>query len=212
MRKLLKNKEKNTYFYKNFIKKSHKKEILFMKEIEVVDEKMQIEAHENVMGFDHTELCFKTVFDLFNDCGVFVKVFSGLTSFNIKDKGQIGLKGLKYGFAQMKNGKVYPIVDLIISVKDLNSEFDSDFSFTLTPFNASLDNVTKSAGVYGLYDKELSQLWRTIMKGFYKNVYVDAFKKYCAEVRDLKEEQIAIKANREYLKIVAEYEQEINSI
>ena len=183
-----------------------------MEEIKNVDELIEVEAHENVVGFDHTELCFKTVFDLFNDRDVFVKVFRGLTSYTIQDRNQIELKGLRYGYAEMENGKTYPIVDLILCVNDSSLNFKNNFCFTLTPFNAYLNNETKTAGVYGLYDKDLSKLWRIVMKGFFKELYVDAFKKYCADVRDLKEEQIAIKANKDYLKLIAEYEEEVNSI
>ena len=183
-----------------------------MKEIKNITEEIEFLAHENVDGFDNTELCYKTVFDLFNDRNIFVKVFRGLTSYNIQNKNQIELKGLKYNYVELENKKIYPTVDLILCVKDLSGDFKNNFCFTLTPFNAYLNNETKTAEYYGLYDNDLSKLWRIVMKGFFKDVYVEEFKKYYTEVRDLKEEQIAIKANREYLKIVAEYDDNVNSI
>ena len=70
----------------------------------------------------------------------------------------------------------------------------------------------KDAGVYGGCDKELTKIWRIVLKGLNGVEWVNAFKKYYADVKCLKESKIATQAEIEYNKIEQEYENEINSI
>ena len=179
-----------------------------MREIKEIEE----QAYQNVEGFDHAELCYKTVFNILNDNDVFVKVFRELTTYNIEDKSQIKLDTFKYDFVKEKDEKVYPIVDLVLWLKNLDSDFGSYFCLTLTPFNAGMNNLTKDAGVYGSCDEDLTKIWRVMMKGFFKDKYVKAFKKYCEDVKCLKESKIATQAEIEYRRIEKRYEDEINSI
>ena len=50
-----------------------------MKRIKIVTEKLKQEAHENVQGFDHTELCYNSIFHLLNDNGVFYNAINQIT-------------------------------------------------------------------------------------------------------------------------------------
>ena len=183
-----------------------------MKEIKVVNKEIEEQAYQSVKGFDHTELCYKTVFNILNDANVFVKVFGELTTYDIEDKTQIKLDTFKYGFVKENDEKIYPMVDLILWLKDLDSDFGSYFCLTLTPFNAGMNNITKDAGVYASCDEDLTKIWRALLKRFFKDKYVEAFKKYCEDVKCLKESKIATEAEKQYLKIQREYEEKINSI
>ena len=183
-----------------------------MKEVKGINEKIKEQAYQNVEGFNHTELCYKTVFDILNYTDIFVYVFDKLTSFKVKDKNQIKLDTFKYGFVKENDEKIYPMVDLILWLKDLDSDFGSYFCLTLTPFNAGMNNITKDAGVYASCDKDLTKIWRALLKRFFKDKYVEAFKKYCEDVKCLKESKIATEAEKQYLKIQREYEEKINSI
>ena len=183
-----------------------------MRKIKKANKDIEEQAYQNVKGFDHTELCYKTVFNILNDANVFVKVLGELTTCDIEDKTQIKLETFKYGFVKEKDEKIYPIVDLILLLKDINSDFGSYFTLTLTPFSASLNNITKNTNIYSGRDVELTKIWRVVMKGFFKDEYVKAFKKYCEDIKCLKESKIATKAEIKYQKIEQEYFDEINSI
>ena len=183
-----------------------------MREIKEVNKGIEEKACQNVAGFDHTELCYKTIFDLMNDNGVFVKVLNELTTCFVEDKKQIKLQTFKYGFIQEEDGKIYPLVDLILWLKDMVSDFGSYYCLSLTPFNASLNNLTKDTSAYSGRDKELTKIWRVVMKGFFKDEYVAAFKKYCEDLKCLKESEIATKAEMEYEQIEREFKAEIGSI
>lgn len=183
-----------------------------MKEFKEINKEIEEQAYQNVEGFNHTELCYKTVFDILNYTDIFVYVFDKLTSFKVKDKNQIKLDTFKYGFIKEKDEKIYPIVDLVLWLKDFDSDFGSYFCLTLTPFNACMNNLTKDAGVYSSCDKDLTKIWRALLKRFFKEKYVKAFKKYCEDVKCLKESEIATNAEMKYQKIEQEYLNEINSI
>lgn len=183
-----------------------------MKEIKNVLKLEEKEAYENVKDFDFSSLCFKTVFDILNDNKILAKAFSETTTFDIRDKDQISLVTFRYGFVKERDEKVYPMVDLIIWLKDYDSEHGTYFCLTLTPFSASLNNITKDAGVYSGCDDKLTQAWKIMLKGFFKKKWVNAFKRYREDIKSLEESEIATKAEIEYQKIEQEHEREINSI
>lgn len=183
-----------------------------MKEIKNVTKEIEEQAYENVEGFNFTELCFKSIFEIMNCAGVFRKTFNEVTTYEVINNYQIELEGFKYYFVQENDGKVYPAVDWIMSLSDCKGQHGKVFVLTLTPFNACLDNETKNAGVYGGCDKELTKVWRIAIRGFFKDKWVEAFKKYCGDVKNFRESEIATKAEIEYLKNELCYEDEINSI
>ncbi len=183
-----------------------------MKEIKEINKEIEEVAYKNVKGFDLTELCYKTVFEILNYTDIFVYAFDKLTNLKVKDKNQIKLDTFKYGFIKEKDEKIYPIVDLVLWLKGLDSDFGSYFSLTLTPFNAGMNNLTKDAAVYASCDKDLTKIWRALLKRFFKDKYVEAFKKYCEDVKCLKESKIATNAEMKYRKIEQEYLDEIGSI
>ena len=183
-----------------------------MKEIKRASRQIELEAKKNVEDFKFDELCFKMVFDMFNDSGVFVKAFNDLTTYEIFNKDQIELSSFSYGYVKEDDGVVYPEVDLILRVSNINSPFKGCFCFTLTPFNAKLDNIFKDAYVYSGCDKEITKCWRIILKNLYGEKWVKAFRRYCEDVRSLKESEVATKAEKEYLLIDEKFNEEINSI
>ena len=183
-----------------------------MREIKNVTQEIEKQAYDKVEGFDHTQLCYKTIFELMNNNGVFIKAFNELTTFYIEDKSQVELKTFKYGFVEERDGCVYPMVEMIISLKDKVYPFRAFFCLTLTPFNAGLDDEFKKAGVYGGCDNELTKIWRIIMKSVFEEKWVEAFKSYCCEVKNLRDSEIATKAEIEYLKNEKKYESEMASI
>ena len=65
------------------------------------------EAFKNALDFDHTELCFKTIFEILNDSGAFVKAFNELLTFDVCDKKQVELFsfGLLNKLLDEENGK-----------------------------------------------------------------------------------------------------------
>ena len=145
-----------------------------------------------------------------NNSGVFTKAFSELTTYDIKDKNQIELFSFAYGVVEESDERVYPSIDMIIMLRD--KDFQSYFCFTVNPYNAKMDNLTKDAGVYSGCDKELTSVWRKIMKAFFKDKWVEAFKQYCAETRVIRECEIMSRAEKEYQENERKYEEEINSI
>ena len=169
-------------------------------------------ANDRVKGFDISKLCYKTIFQALNNSGVFVKVFSELTTHNVFDKDQITLKTFNYTYVKESDGVVYPMVDLIVSVRDYNSGEDFDYCLSLTPFNAKLDNVRKCAGVYGGCDKQLSLTWRKVMKVIFREVFVEAFKDYCVRVKNLRDSEIHEEAMFKYARNDDWYIENINSI
>ncbi|MBO5954741.1 MAG: hypothetical protein J6Q13_02085 [Clostridia bacterium] len=183
-----------------------------MKEVKRVTEEMEQLAYKNVEDFNFIDMCPKFIFELLNDAGVFVKVFNEVTSLIVERNEQIELKTFKYIVVEGEDDKYYPAIDLIVEPHDCKRNYSVEFCLTLTPFSASLDNASKDAGVYGGCDKQLTKIWRIVLKGLNGVEWVNAFKKYYADVKCLKESKIATQAEIEYNKIEQQYENEINSI
>ena len=183
-----------------------------MKEILETTEIIERDAKINVKDFDFTKLCYKNIFELMNNSGVFKKAFNELTTLNIVSKEQVVLTTFNYGFVEESDEKVYPMVDLILNVSDNECEFETYFCLSVTPFNAYLHNGSKDAGVYGGCDREISKIWRKVMKAFFKESYVEAFRQYCIDARVIRDCEIEARAHKELEHNEKFYNEEINSI
>lgn len=182
-----------------------------MKEVKRVTEEMEQLAYKNVEGFNFVEMCPKFIFELFNDSGVFVKVFNDVTSLIVRSDEQIELKTFNYIVVKGEDEKYYPAIDLIVTLTNSAKNYSADFCLTLTPFTASLDNAKKNAGVYGGCDEQLTKVWKTVMKGLYPD-WKSAYIKYWEIATEINNSKIATKAELEYLKNQQRFEKEINSI
>lgn len=156
-----------------------------MKEIKKITEQIENEAYKNVEGFDFTRLCFRTVFEILNNGGVFIKLFDELFSGCVEDESQITLKTFKYGCVKENDLKIYPMVDLVISLIDADANVETNFCLSLTPFNASFNNLDKDTDIYGVRNKELTKIWRIILKGFLGEAWENALEKYSEKVKSL---------------------------
>ena len=156
-----------------------------MKEIKDYTKEMAELADENVKGFNHTFLCFKTIFNIMNSHGVFAKAFGEVTNYEIDYIEQFELETFKYGVVEEYDGKIYPAVDMIIGFTDISTRYKTNFCLTVTPFNAYLDDEHKTSGMFGGCDWNLSKIWRVVMKGFYADRWVEAFNNYCADVETM---------------------------
>ena len=183
-----------------------------MEQIKKITEKIENEAENNVKNFNFTKFCFKNIFDILNNSGVFEKTFSELTTCYIENKNQISLSTFRYGVVKEDDGCYYPMVDWFIILKDLSWDFESEFCLTLTPFTAKLDNETKDAGVYGGCDKQLTLVWQKVMKTIFKDEYKKALAKYYEDIHSLKECEIKDRAIKDMLENDRKYHEAINSI
>ena len=183
-----------------------------MKQIKETTKEIEEVAYKNVEGFNFPDLCPKFIFELLNDNGVFVKAFNEVTSLVVKSKEQIDLKTFKYIIVKGEDENYYPAIDLMVTLTNSAKNYSADFCLTLTPFTASLDNAKKNAGVYGGCDEQLTKIWKTVMKGFFKEEWKSAYIKYWEIATEINNSKIATKAELEYLKNQQRFEKEINSI
>ncbi len=181
-----------------------------MEEIENVSSLIEQRAHKNAEGFDHSELCYNSIFHLLNDNGVFIQVIHEMTHDEVDDE-DVELHTFKHGYIKEKDGKVYPKVDLIISVTCCNVKC-ANYCLTLTPFSAYMESMNWDDIVWINCEKKLTKIWRTIMKGIFKDKWIVACQTYLAEVKNLKDSKIATQAEFEYLKNEQEFNEDINSI
>jgi len=135
-----------------------------MREIKNVTKEIEDRAYSNVKGFDLTKLCFKTIFELLDNSGVFYKAVNDILKTTKPNNVKINLETFKYGVVKENDGEVYPKVDLIITVVD--SEV-LRFLFTVTPFNAKMELDENIDLPLGCVDYKLTKAWHIIMKGFY---------------------------------------------
>ena len=177
-----------------------------MKEIKDVTKEVEDKAYGNVEGFDFTKLCFKTIFNMLNDDGVFKMLFEELLPIKVKRKSQIELKTFKYIVVKGEDGKVYPAADWIIVLKDDIMQENLDFCLTLSPFAASISNALKSYS-FEECDEKLTKIWCAVMRGLFRDKWEAAFEKYSSNAEKLKESKIQTK-----LKIEQEYQDGIDSI
>ena len=146
-----------------------------MKKIKIVTDELEMKACENAGGFDHSKLCYKSIFNLLDDNGIFYNAVNQIVKSEKPRTVKIDLKDINYGVVKENDGKIYPSVSLIVSVKDSESD---DFVFMVTPFNATMESVELWDTWSGNVDKELTMIWRTVMKGLFKDLWISAFEKY----------------------------------
>ena len=156
-----------------------------MKEIKVYTQEVADIADKNVEGFNHTFLCFKTIFNILNSKGVFAKALGELTDFEIDYIEQITLETFKYGIVDEYDENIYPSVDLIIGFTDITTKNKTKYCFTVTPFNAYFNNENKNSKTLGACDWHLTKIWRTVMNGFYEEKWKTPFEEYCISVQDI---------------------------
>ena len=180
-----------------------------MKRLKNVTEQLENEAKQNVQGFDHTELCYNSIFHLLNDNGVFYNAANAVLKTTKPKDVKIKMESFKYGYVKENDGSIYPKVDLMISIIDDEIE---NFVFTVTPFTATMEYIDMFDVPYGNCDDELTRIWQTIMKGIFKDKWIEAFKQYCYNVRIRRLIEIEKNARNERLKNQEIYDDNINSI
>lgn len=153
-----------------------------MKKIKNVTDELEIEARKNAEGFDHSELCYQSIFYLLDDNGVFYNAVNDIMRSKQPDNIEIELKDIRYGVVKEIDDKFYPSVELLIRV---TGEEIVDFVFMVTPFNATMETVEMWDNWNGDCDKELTKIWQIIMKGIFKEKWSDAHELFCA-VADMK--------------------------
>lgn len=167
------------------------------------------EAIKNVEGFNFTRMSYKEIFDKMR--AMLVYAFDDVTTFDMRSTEQI--KPLLYdlGYVVEKDLKIYPATILTLQIMDWDARNNckdiwrkANFQLKLTPFRCELEKAEEKTGVYGGYDKDLTRLWRTILKCKYPE-YEQGFKRYAIDARDVKIEQakaeyeaICDKADAEY--------------
>ena len=180
--------------------------------MEIVDPIKYAEAFKNVENFNFTRMSYKEIFDEMRQ--MLVYAFDDVTVFDMRRMSQIQLilDDCYIGLADEKDLKTYPAIVLGLEICDWDIRNNckdtwrkSNFQLKLTPFRCCLDKAKETTGVYGGYDKDLTRLWRTILKDKYPE-YEQGLKRYAIEVRDLKIEQ----AKREYEAICNKADEEYN--
>ena len=186
--------------------------------MEILDAEKYSQAFENVKDFNFTRMSYKEIFDLLKDD--LVCAFVNVTTFDIRSSNQIELSidSCSIGLVDEKDYKTYPAIVLGLRVCDWDARNQckavwrkSYFQLKLTPFRCGLDKLDEMTGVYGGYDKELTKVWRGILKEKY-SAWEKTFKQYVWDIRDLKID----KAQKEYDDILEkannEYHEEIDSL
>lgn len=174
--------------------------------------KKYCEAFDNIEKFHFTEMSYQEIFDEMRQTLVYA--FDDVTVFDMRSIKQIELvlDNCYIGLVDEKDYNVYPAVVLGLEVFDWDAKNNckdkwrkSNFQLKLTPFRCSLDKAEETTGVYGGFDKELTKVWREILKDKYPE-YEQGLKRYAIEVRDLKIEQ----AKREFEAIRDKADEEYN--
>ena len=181
-----------------------------MNKLKRTNEQIKDEAYQNVEGFDHTGLCYKTIFEIMQN--VILKAIDETSHFNIVYQDQIDLMEFQYGVIKECDGKVYPCVELMVNFQEEESKGNYLYRVSFSPFTCKFNKWNNPVPRYSKCDDKLTKCWHIIMKGFFEENWIKAYKKYCLDVKCLKESKIAMKAEKQYLKIEQEYEDEINSI
>ena len=164
-------------------------------------------------------LSYKEIFDEMKQ--ILVQAFDNVLYIDKRRTSQIQLDfdDCYIGIVDEKDCNGYPAVVLGLEICDWDAEFwtKPHFQLKLTPFNCYLERTNGPTcwggpvGDYSGYDKELTIVWRGILKEKYP-AWEEAFKQYVWGVRDLKVD----KAQREYDDILEkannEYHEEIDSL
>lgn len=193
--------------HKQKIKKGER----FMKEIENLENEIEEQAKENVKNFDTTKLCYKQMFELLNNSGLFVKAFNEISGYEVTNKSQIKMGSLSYNIVKESDDKYYPQVEMVLIVKSDVENYFKSFTLLLTPFNAKLLRERGDIDCDEI-NKYITQAWRKAMKVLFRKKYIDAFEKYCVVSKLLDESRVKAKAQEDLAKIEQYYEEQINSI
>ena len=181
--------------------------------MEIVDSNKYAEAFKNVENFNFTRMSYKEIFDEMRQ--MLVYAFDDVTVFDMRRMSQIQLvlDDCYIGIVDEKDFNVYPAVVLDLEICDWDARENckdiwrkSNFQLKLTPFNCYLDKPNETTGVYGGYDKDLTRLWRQILKNKYPE-YEQGLKRYAIEIRYLKIER----AKREFEEICNKADEEYNA-
>ena len=177
--------------------------------MEIYDEEELKRVKDKYKTCDFTELSYEEIFNALRQ--TLVHVFDDVLTFYITGINQVKLcDGEKYGYSD-RYGE-YPVVDLHISVTESLSNYFGKFCLTITPFNCSLDNDKKDAGVYGWRDKVITKVWRNFMKEKYGEAYETMFKEYFENKKTIKNEDAKFNMETEIKFNQAEYDKEISTI
>ena len=175
---------------------------------------LNIEALKNVENFNFTRMSYKEIFDKMQ--GMLVYAFDSVTTFDMRSSEQI--KPLLYdlGYVVEKDLKIYPATILTLQIIDWDARNNckdiwrkANFQLKLSPFKCELEKAEEKTGVYGGYDKELTRLWRTILKCKYPE-YEQGLKRYAIDARDAKIEQAKAECKAICEKADEEYNEEFN--
>jgi len=172
---------------------------------------VELQAKENVKDFDLTKLCYKQIFELLNNSGLFVKAFDEISGYNVTDKSQIEMGGLRYDFVKETDDNYYPQVELILAVKSENKDYLKCFTLLLTPFNAKLirENGDTNCDSVNIH---IAEAWIKVMKVLFRKKYGEALKLYCTVSKKLNEEKINAKAHEDLVRNEHYYDEQINLI
>ena len=182
-----------------------------MEEIENLENVIEEQAKENVKNFDTTKICYKQMFELLNNSGLFVKAFNEISGYNVTDKSQIKMGSLSYDIVKESDDKFYPQVEMVLIVKSDVENYFKSFTLELTPFNAKLIRERGDIDCDKI-NKYIAQAWRKAMKVLFRRKYTDAFAEYCAVSKSISENMVKAKAQDDLAKIEQYYEEQINSI
>ena len=180
-----------------------------MKNIKNLTSRLQNEAYKNVDNFDFTTLCVKELFQIMNGCDVFAKAIYDMT-YDVVSSEDVVLKTFDYGFVKEDDFNVYPKIDMVVKVKKANVKCD-EYRLSLSPFTAVMDAECYDDIVHGNCDEQLTNLWRIIMNGFYKEKWSDALKKYAIDKKMNKLTRLEDDARKNRMVIRKEYDDVIET-
>ena len=186
--------------------------------MEIIDAEKYGQAFKNVEDFNFTRMSYKEIFDQFRE--ILVYAFDNVTTFDMRSPNQIELD-LQYcniGLVDEKDFKTYPAVVLGLKIVDWDSRNQckdvwrkSYFQLKLTPFRCGLDKLDETTGVYGGYDKDLTRVWRGILKEKYP-AWEEAFQQYILDVRNNKVETAKSEYDAARIQADKEYDEEFASL
>lgn len=154
-------------------------------------------AYENIQGIDILECSEEDIFNLMQPA--LLKAFDKETTFDMRLFQQMELMRDKGSIAVNieKDGKLYPLIKLIILIKDgyydekaklfkVQEHRNAEFELSLTPFTCTLEKYGKiHSGIYSGSDKELTKAWRLIMKGAFP-AWEGKFRTYLETIKNAK--------------------------
>lgn len=186
--------------------------------MDIIDAEKYGQAFKNVKDFNFTQMSYGELFDLLKDD--LVCAFDAVTTFDMRSPDQIELD-LQYcdiGLVDEKDFKTYPAVVLGIKIVDWDVRNQCKavwrkayFQLKLIPFRCGLDKLDEMTGVYGGYDKELTIVWRKLLKEKYP-AWEEAFQQYLLDVRNNKVETAKRQCDAARMQADKEYDEEFASL